>query len=77
MISQGIITPIAVAIYGQLIVWMDAGRDTVETAALNGIGRRVLVRLAHNTFIDFALFKVPLNVYDYMIILCNVIIRLS
>ena len=69
MISQGILSPTAVAISGQLIVWTDERRDTVEAAALDGTGRRVLRRISHSMFIDIALFQVHVNNFIKIIII--------
>lgn len=60
IISTGLAFPTSIDIdyAANKLVWVDASRDTVETANLDGTVRRVIRRMSHAEFYDVAVFRV-------------------
>lgn len=60
IISTGLVNPHSIDIdrKSNTIVWVDAGRHTIELANYEGLERRLIQRHSHTQFYDIALFRV-------------------
>jgi len=54
------------------IYWVDAFRDTIETANFEGLHRSVVMRNSHTYFYDIVLYKVLLNL-ESTILVCTLL----
>lgn len=63
LITQGILHPFAITVDASRsrIFWVDAYRDTVESADLYGLQRKVITRYSHTQFYDITIYKVWLS----------------
>lgn len=64
IISTGLVYPTNIDVdqNSGRIVWVDAARDTLETANFDGTDRRNVKRLSHTEFYDVAVFRVRVTV---------------
>lgn len=66
IISTGLVKPHSIDIdrTSNTIVWVDAGRHTIELANYEGLERRLIQRRSHTQFYDIALFRDLIAVTD-------------